>query len=120
MALKLTKTEIEKRLSDIMFFDSDDEFTDFCLAPYGILVTDNNGNPPTWTGVYSDEYKDCVAKGMKFVIKDINSSVCEHHCVSKRVPIQGTGKVRLVQKPVKNVEIYDMRYRKYEQILKEE
>jgi hypothetical protein len=114
MALKLSITEIEKLLSDIMFFDSDDEFTDFCLAPYGVLVNDKDGNPTTWTGVYSDEYKDCVVKGMKFVIKDINSSVCKRQCVSKRVPIQGTGEVRLVQKTVKNVERYDMRYRKYE------
>ena len=87
MALNLDKIDYKRirlgnRVKNIMFFDSDDEFTDFCMAPYGVLVNDKDGSPSTYTGVYSEEYKDCIAKGMKFVIRDSHSKVCKHRCVN--------------------------------------
>lgn len=125
MALKLDKIDFKRmealnRLENMIFFDSDDDFTDFCLAPYGVLIYDKEGSPSTYSGVYSEEYKDCIAKGMKFVIRDPHSKVYKHHCVTKRVPIQGTKETRLVQMNVQNVEIYGMIHRKYEQLAAEE
>lgn len=90
---------------NIIYFNSDDEFTDFCLAPYGVIVY-KDGRPTTWTGVYSDAYLAAVKQGKKFVIKDKDSSVYRRKCVTKRVPIQGTGREASVQMSVQNLEMY--------------
>lgn len=92
-------------LGSVIYFESDDEFTDFCLAPYGVIVYEG-GTPTTWTGVYSDQYKEAIVKGMTFVIKDEDSTVFRRQCVTKRVPIQGTRREALVQMPVENLEEY--------------
>lgn len=91
---------------DNIYFDNDQEFTDFCLAPYGVIVYPEDGSSPTWTGVYSDEYKDAIKEGKRFVIKDEDSVVFKHKCVTERVPIQGTGREASVQMPVQNLEQY--------------
>jgi hypothetical protein len=91
---------------NIIYFESDNEFTDFCLAPYGVVVHPENSSSPYWTGVYSDEYKEAINEGMIFVIKDEDSVVFKHKCVTKRVPIQGTRREALVQMPVQNLEQY--------------
>ena len=93
-------------IDNIIYFESDEEFEDFCIAPYGVIVYINNGTIPTWKGVYSDQYKDAIQKGMTFIIKDEESVVFERKCVSKRVPIQGTGRNALVQLSVQNLEQY--------------
>ena len=94
------------QVPEIIYFDNDQEFTDFCLAPYGVIVYPEDGSSPTWTGVYSDEYKDAIKEGKRFVIKDEDSVVFKHKCVNKLVPIQGTGREATVQMPVKNLEPY--------------
>lgn len=94
------------QVPDIIYFDNDQEFTDFCLAPYGVIVYPEDGSSPTWTGVYSDEYKDAIKEGKRFVIKDEDSVVFKRQCVIKLVPIQGTGREASVQMPVKNLEQY--------------
>lgn len=91
---------------NIIYFESDNEFTDFCLAPYGVVIYPEDGSSPYWTGVYSDAYKNAIIEGMKFVIKDEDSVVYKHECVTKRVPIQGTGRDALVQMDVQNLEQY--------------
>lgn len=91
---------------NIIYFESDEEFEDFCLAPYGIIVNPENASSPYWTGVYSDLYKDAINEGKKFIIKNEDSVVFKHKCVTKRVPIQGTGREALVQMPVQNLEQY--------------
>lgn len=91
---------------DNIYFDNDQEFTDFCLAPYGVIVYPENGSSPYWTGVYSDAYKEAVKEGKKFVIKDEDSVVFNRKCVTKRVPIQGTRRDASVQMPVQNLEQY--------------
>jgi hypothetical protein len=90
-------------IDNIIHFESDEEFEDFCIAPYGVI---NNGTIPTWKGVYSDQYKDAIQKGMTFIIKDEDTVVFKRKCVSKRVPIQGTGRNALVQLSVQNLEPY--------------
>ena len=87
-----------------IYFDNDQEFTDFCLASYGVIVHPEDGSSPFYTGVYSDEYNDAIKKGKRFVIKDEDSVVFKHKCVSKRVLIQGTGREASVQMPVRNLE----------------
>lgn len=95
-------------VDNFIYFESDEEFEDFCIAPYGVIeyININNGTIPTWKGVYSDQYKDAIQKGMTFVIKDEDSVVFKHKCVSKRVPIQGTGSNATVQLSVQNLEQY--------------
>lgn len=41
--------------NDIIYFESDEEFTDFCLAPYAVIKELPNGIL-TYTGEYSDAY----------------------------------------------------------------
>lgn len=91
---------------NIIYFESDEEFEDFCLAPYGVIVHPENGSSPYWTGVYSDLYKDAINEGKKFIIKDEDSWVFKNNCVTKRVPIQGTSREASVQLPVQNLEQY--------------
>ena len=71
----------------IIPFESDEEFTDFCVAPYAYIERNDNGVFYTH-GDYSDEYKQCIEQGKRFVIKDEDSVVFERKQVSKRVPVK--------------------------------
>ncbi|MBR5036430.1 MAG: hypothetical protein IKX69_04510 [Prevotella sp.] len=92
-----------------MYFESDKEFTDFCVAPYAEIVRPENGSP-YFEGRYSDEYLKCVKAGITFVVKDEDSQVYKHKCVSKRVPVRDEGVLlnrdTLVQLDVQNLEEY--------------
>ena len=59
-----------KTINDFILFESDQEFVDFCLAPYGVVVYPENGTPPYYTGVYSENYKNAIIEGKTFIIKD--------------------------------------------------
>ena len=91
---------------NIMIFDSDEEFSSFCIEPYGQIIRDEKIGI-SYSGVYSEEYKKCIAEGRKFTIKDDDSKVLKRNCVCERVPIKGTGfrpdPVRLVQMNVENL-----------------
>ena len=99
------------RLNEI-YFDSDDDFADFCIAPYASLKKRKDGNY-TICGAYSDLYKNYVEQGITFVIRDIYSKVYKRQCVIKRVPVM-IGDERIshrhrttcVQLPVKNLKSY--------------
>ena len=56
--------------------------------------------------MYSENYKNAIMEGKTFIIKDKNSVVYKHMCVAKRVPIQGTGRIALVEKHVQNLKPY--------------
>ena len=92
-----------------IFFESDDEFTDFCVAPYAEILRSDNGSP-NFEGRYSDEYLKCVEEGAKFVIKDENSKVYKRQCVCKRVQVRDGDAVLnrdvLIQLSVQNLEDY--------------
>jgi hypothetical protein len=97
---------------NIVFFESDDEFTDFCVAPFAKVKTDENGSS-YYEGDYSDMYKEYLQQGLIFMIKDENSVVCKRQCVCTRVPLimEGEGRVRSrrdvpIQLPVENLEMY--------------
>ena len=88
MNLKVFKYK-NSTVEPFLEFDSDEEFTDFCLAPYTeFQQPKSEGDHATWQGVYSEEYLWCVKNGIKFVIKDKDSEVCKHQCVCKRLPLK--------------------------------
>ena len=99
-------------LDDILFFETDEEFTEFCVAPYAETKKNDNGSDYI-VGDYSDEYKKCIEQGKKFIIKDEDSQVFKRQCVTKRVPVFNNGDCVTaredypVQLSVKNLEEYD-------------
>ena len=94
--------EIKK---NTIYFDSDKEFEDFCIAPYADVKRSADGTLSV-EGQYSDMYKKYIEEGKTFIIKDEDSRVYKHQCVSKRVSVQGTGRCATVQLPVQNLEEY--------------
>ena len=112
MGLRINKNiKIKPSIDDILFFESDEEFTDFCVAPFAEIKKSENGGFYV-VGDYSDEYKKCIELGKRFIIKDENSQVYKRQCVTKRVPIFNHG-VRVttredhpVQLSVMNLEQY--------------
>ena len=95
-------------IDNTIYFESDQEFEDFCVAPYAVIKQSDSGL--YYEGDYSDMYKESIEKGLSFVIKDENSLVYKRGCVSKRVPVRGTNDgrtpIRLVQLPVQNLKPY--------------
>ena len=99
--------EIKK---NIISFDSDKKFEDFCIAPYAAVKRSANGTLFV-EGQYSDMYKKYIEEGKTFIIKDEDSQVFKHQCISKRVPVKVDGfpsynRLTLVQLPVQNLEEY--------------
>jgi hypothetical protein len=94
---------------DIVFFESDDEFTNFCIAPIAQIKRSEKGTLYCG-GDYSDMYKTFVEEGKTFIIKDEDSQVYKHQCVAKRLPVynEGTyiGRATLVQLDVQGLEEY--------------
>lgn len=74
-----------------IYFDSDEEFAGFCIAPYATVEYDENNHPQRIVCGYSEMYKKYVDQGMSFYIRDIDSKVYKHQIVSKRVPIKIEG-----------------------------
>jgi hypothetical protein len=94
----------------IFFFESDDEFTDFCIAPYAVVKRSSEGTLFV-EGQYSDMYKKYIEQGKTFIIKDENSQVYKRQCVNKRVPVKiddfpSYDRLTLVQLPVQNLKPY--------------
>ena len=111
MGLRINKNiKITPSKDDIVFFESDEEFTDFCVAPYAEIKKSENGSAYI-VGDYSDEYKKCIEEGKRFIIKDEESQVYKWQCVTKRVPVFDNG-VRTtredypIQLSVENLEQY--------------
>ena len=48
-----------EKSNNTIYFESDDEFTDFCLAPYAIVKQSEKGTYYV-EGEYSDEYLECI------------------------------------------------------------
>lgn len=92
-------------IDNTIYFESDDEFTDFCVGPYAVIKKLANGVICV-SGTYSSLYLKALEEGKTFVIKDEDSVVFERGCVSKRVPVKDTGRDTLVQLDVENLEEY--------------
>ena len=70
-------------INDTVYFESDAEFEDFCIAPYITIKTGDT----SYHGDYSDQYKQYLEEGKSFVIMDKDSVVYKHMCASKLVPV---------------------------------
>lgn len=97
-----------EEIGDKIYFNSDNEFTDFCVRPYATVVYPQTGRPYIEVD-YSDEYKRCLSQEKTFVIKDEDSVVYKRQCVCKRVLVKVEGfpsyrRDTLVQLPVQNLE----------------
>lgn len=96
-------------MENIRYFASDQEFEDFCVAPYAKIKQTDSGVMDV-SGNYSEEYLDCIENGVKFIIRDEDSVVYKRQRVSKRVPVIYNGKPvghdTLVQLEVQNLEPY--------------
>jgi len=80
--------------NNVIYFDCDDSFYDFCVNPRITIIdtVDTNGNKTYKQHVdYTQTYKDAVAAGKQFVIKDPKSQINKHKTVSYRsavLPVQ--------------------------------
>ena len=90
-------------INNTIYFESDAEFEDFCIAPY---ITVKTGDT-YYHGDYSDLYKQYLEEGKSFVIMDKESVVYKRMSASKRVPVlldgKSTGTERNAQVRVKNL-----------------
>lgn len=94
-----------EKINNTIYFDSDDEFTDFCVAPYAAVKISKSG--PYYEGEYSQAYKDCIQQGVEFVIKNEDSVVFKRKCVCKRVLArESRRKTVLVQLHIENLKEY--------------
>ena len=91
------------------YFASDEDFEDFCIAPYAVIKETESG-VLYYTGEYSEEYLECIENDTKFVIRDEDSVVYKRQCACKRVPVlhegRPLGRDTLVQLSVENLEPY--------------
>lgn len=83
-SLENIKDKFEKYKSNILFFENDDEFADFCIAPYAIVKRSERGYL-YYEGEFSEMYFKAIEEGKKFVIKDEDSKVYKRSSVSGRV-----------------------------------
>lgn len=85
-----------------MYFKCDDDFYQFCVVP--VIIPREFVNKLTGETLYymdfelSDAYKNALAQNKKFVIKDKNSQIFKHKCVSYRT----------ITKPIENLEEYNV------------
>ena len=90
-----------------MHFKSDEEFADFCVAPYAIV------KDGTWVGVYSEMYLDAIKMGTHFIIEDTESEIYKHKALTKRVPLRMEDRLTsrdtvLIKLKVENLENYSL------------
>lgn len=89
----------KKIKSNTMYFNTDDEFYQFCVVPQLIPVEyiDNNGETDYYfTFNLSNAYNKAISDGINFVIKDENSNIYKNGCVSYRT----------ITKPISNLKQY--------------
>lgn len=85
MALKIRKSVHENTEPEIIYFESDEEFENWAVAPYATIVEDELGK--ACQGDHSDAYKEAIQQGKYFYIKGgfEESNVHKRRCVTKRV-----------------------------------
>jgi len=91
--------KISNKNDNTMYFNSDEEFYQFCVYPQLVPVEyiDSTGKTSYYTDFnFTNAYNDAVRKGMNFVIKDENSQIYKHGAVSYRT----------ITKPIKNLKSY--------------
>jgi len=85
---------------DKIFFDSDDEFYEFCVTPKLEVIEERDpstGETTYYTDFkFTQEYLNALSENKKFVIRDENSQITKRGFVSYRT----------ITKPVENLEQY--------------
>ena len=67
MALKIRKSVKDISLPEIIYFESDEEFEDWAVAPYATIAETEVGR--ICKGDYSAAYKEAIQQGKYFYIK---------------------------------------------------
>lgn len=105
MALKIRRSVHKNTEPEIIYFESDEEFEDWAVAPYATIVEFESGK--TWQGDHSDAYKEAIQQGKYFYIKGglDESKVLRSRRVTKRVSpdFQTTRETVRVELPVENL-----------------
>lgn len=80
--LKLNENcKIEEGFSDIMCFDTDDDFYTFCVNPVLVVkeYTNKNGEIDQYSDFdFTNDYNDAINRNIAFVIRDKNSQILKH------------------------------------------
>ena len=91
----------------VILFNNDDDFLAFCVAPVAVIDLDKEGKPCAFHGQYTELYQKCVMAGMKFGIRDDDSSVNKLNVAKTRVHVpEGFNQLRkdvIVQLPVQGI-----------------
>lgn len=66
---------------NIMYFDTDDEFTDFCLNSNPTIIATDTGTFYDYD--FTPMYNDAIANGVQFMINDDKSKVKKRGCVCR-------------------------------------
>ena len=82
-------------LDNVIYFDTDDDFYNYAVKP-NFVVNQNPNVGMSYDMDMTDEYKLAVENGKLFCIKDENSAIYKHGCVS----------CRTLSKQVQNLEPY--------------
>lgn len=82
-------------LDNIIYFDSDDDFYAFSVKPIAMICS-NACDSLGYDFDFTDDYKNALTNNKRFCIKDENSKVYKHNCVS----------YKLISKDVQNLEPY--------------
>ena len=92
MPLKLTNNskirapkDMEEHKQTIMYFDTDEDFQNFCVLPYTTLEKSPITGEPYQQWHFTKEYLDAVAAGTRFKIKN------EDSIIYKRGQVVGPG-----------------------------
>ena len=108
-----------ERIDNTLYFESDEDFERFVFRPYAQTIRTESGTLTVQCD-YSDEYKQCIAQGIEFEIKDEESKVAKRQCATLRVPVRELDgnlleRDTLVQL---NVKVNDFDCSLYEELLK--
>ena len=84
--------------NNILYFDKDDDFYEFCVVPMLVVkeYVNNNGEKAYYTDFdFTNDYTTALEKGTKFIIRDPKSQIVKHN---------NTVSYRTISKPVQNLE----------------
>ena len=70
-------------LENVICFDNDNDFIEFCLKPNLTIYQGSDGRPAARVD-FTDDYLNALKNGKEFMIKDENSLVQKRGCVWNR------------------------------------
>ena len=70
---------------NVMVFDTDDEFTNFCLNSEPTLYNDSTTGIGYYDYEFTPSYIDAINSGKQFMIVETNSKIMKRGCVSRGI-----------------------------------